>query len=219
MNWSLNWLKSPQFPNLSLESAVSVPENSHEQAPESTNLVISSFSVDYQPQNITASPSLPSPILTNLWPHNSVLLTAGIQNAHPLDIAFSSIITTLPISPLYDPSATLSSDPTALLSAACKSHCPPDLKPTLAQILFAHHAYLDLVPFPVFRERAITLAATSPRFFDLNELKGDIIRDGLRYCSSMGGGQPWDRRSWIVAPWFLKKWKLLMVGAEGSFYR
>ncbi|OAA67907.1 hypothetical protein SPI_00102 [Niveomyces insectorum RCEF 264] len=36
---------------------------------------------------------------------------------------------------------------------------PHDLQPTEAQILVAHHPYLDILPFPEFRTRALTLLA------------------------------------------------------------
>lgn len=43
--------------------------------------------------------------------------------------------------------------------------------------------------------------------------------DGLVYSRAEANGQPWDGRSWEVAPWFLRKWRMLMVGEEGSFWR
>ena len=51
----------------------------------------------------------------------------------------------------------------------------------------------------------------------------DIIRGGLvcRHDRSKielgnGNGQPWDMRSWEAAPWFVKKWKILIDGEEGE---
>lgn len=62
---------------------------------------------------------------------------------------------------------------------------------------------MDLIPIPVLRERAITVAATSPQCFDIWELKKDIVLDdGLVHWSSAGSHRtsrchdvPWDMRS------------------------
>jgi hypothetical protein len=117
-------------------------------------------------------------------------------------------------SPFYR-ATTLEDDPATLLATAQVPYAPANLQPTLPQILFPHHAYLDLIPFPVFRARAITLANTDhgPRC-DLLDLKRDI-NAGL-VCWSPGNGtdggnvQPWDVRSWKAAPWFLRKWRMLI---------
>jgi len=90
---------------------------------------------------------------------------------------------------------------------------PAHLQPTLPQILFPHHAYLDLIPFPVLRARAITLAATRPQLFHPMDLKKDIMQDGLVHLSSEGNGngKSWDMRYWKMEPLFLKKWRMLVV--------
>ncbi|KUL87984.1 hypothetical protein ZTR_03961 [Talaromyces verruculosus] len=127
-------------------------------------------------------------------------------------------------SPFYRP-ATASDDPTALLATVSKPYTPKFLQPTLSQILFPHHPIFDLIPIPAFRERAIMLATTSPALLNSLELKQDIMCGGLvcwgtRYGSSHGGnGQPWDVRSWEAAPWFLKKWRLLVGGKDGDLWK
>jgi hypothetical protein len=105
------------------------------------------------------------------------------------------------------------------------------LKPTLPQLLYPHPAFMDLIPMPAFRARAITLAATRPQLFDIWELKRDmIVEDGLVLWSSIssgassgeigeGQGQPWDKRSWEAAPWFLRKWRVLFDGEEGEVWK
>jgi Domain of unknown function (DUF3425) len=146
-----------------------------------------------------------------LWSGSA--FTAGLYIAISLNLNLELIRSTSWSSPFYRP-ATLSDDPTALLLSSQIPYAPVNLQPTLPQILFPHHAYLDLIPFPVFRARAITLASTSPPRFDFWELKGDI-NAGL-VCWNPGGGtgegnvQPWDVRSWKAAPWFLKKWRMLI---------
>ncbi|KAK6849815.1 hypothetical protein PG995_013648 [Apiospora arundinis] len=99
---------------------------------------------------------------------------------------------------------------------------PASLRPTLAQILIPHHASLDLIPFPQFRDRVIMLSAALPHQFNLLELKRDIYVSGaLRVATTAangGGGrctvggrrsyQPWEPQSWEARGWFLKKWNL-----------
>jgi hypothetical protein len=82
---------------------------------------------------------------------------------------------------------------------------------------------------PVFRARAITLAATRPHLVNMTELKKDmVVEDGLVLWSPTsssvsshqrdGRGQPWDIRSWEAAPWFLRKWRMLVDG-EGEVWK
>ncbi|KAK8100255.1 hypothetical protein PG999_010629 [Apiospora kogelbergensis] len=98
---------------------------------------------------------------------------------------------------------------------------PASLRPTLAQILVPHHASLDLIPFPQFRDRVIMLSAALPHQFNLLELKKDIYAFGaLRVATtaaSVAGGcivgsklscQPWEPQCWEARGWFLRKWSL-----------
>lgn len=115
-------------------------------------------------------------------------------------------------SPFYRPT-TPTDDPKALLAATASLAIPAHLQPTLPQILFPHHPCFDLLPFPVLRARAITLAAVTPQLTNLFDLKKDIIEDGLIYNRKNNGSkQPWDMRSWEAAPRFLDKWRLLIDG-------
>lgn len=119
---------------------------------------------------------------------------------------------------------------------------PPHLRPTLPQILYPHHPYLDLLPFSSLRARAISLGATTPPMYDFLELKHDVMRDGLicwrtresgasggggvthggpgdgRYrgigTGGTGNGEPWDMRNWEVAAWFAEKWRMLVGGED-----
>ena len=140
--------------------------------------------------------------------------TASLYIAISLNLNIDRIRSSDWQSPFYR-LTTLGDDPATLLATAQVPYAPANLQPTLPQILFPHHAYLDLIPFPVFRARAITLANTvyGPRC-DLWDLKRDI-NAGL-VCWSPGNGtggvnvQPWDVRSWKAAPWFLRKWRMLI---------
>jgi hypothetical protein len=121
------------------------------------------------------------------------------------------------MSPFYRPT-TPQDDPVALLASAI-SHLavepPVYLRPTLAQVLIPHHASLDLIPLPNLRDRAIMLSAAMPTVFNIWELKVDIYeRGGLGVSKGNGrgwrGNQPWQRESWIAAPWFLRKWSMFL---------
>ncbi|CAH0027712.1 unnamed protein product [Clonostachys rhizophaga] len=121
------------------------------------------------------------------------------------------------MSPFYRPT-TPQDDPVALLASAI-SHLavepPVYLRPTLAQVLIPHHASLDLIPLPNLRDRAIMLSAAMPTVFNIWELKVDIYeRGGLGVSKGNGRGwranQPWQRESWVAAPWFLRKWSMFL---------
>jgi hypothetical protein len=101
------------------------------------------------------------------------------------------------------------------------------LRPTATQMMHRHHPYIDVLPFPTFRERVIKLACVEEPMIDEDDLCADLQNDGL-VCwgsslgggsSAMGSGAPWDLRSWEAQPWFLKKWWILIGGAEGEIYK
>lgn len=79
--------------------------------------------------------------------------------------------------------------------------------------------YIDMIPFPVFRDRAITLLNMTPPAFDEAELKRDIESEGLlvwgvaQGTSGRASTLLRDRRNWECAEWFAKKWKLLITGS------
>ncbi len=101
------------------------------------------------------------------------------------------------------------------------------LRPTATQMMNKHHPYIDVLPFPTFRDRVIKLACSEEPMVDEDELCEDLQNDGLIcWGSSLGGGSeamgsgaPWDLRSWEAQPWFLKKWWILIGGAEGEIYK
>jgi hypothetical protein len=101
------------------------------------------------------------------------------------------------------------------------------LRPLPIQLMHQHHPYIDVLPFPTFRERLIKLAYGDTPMIDEDDLCNDLENDGLIcWGSSLGGGSvatgsgaPWDIRSWEAQPWFLKKWWILIGGAEGELYK
>jgi hypothetical protein len=78
-----------------------------------------------------------------------------------------------------------------------------------------------MIPFPVFRDRIITLLSMKPPAFDESELKRDIEADGLLvwgtgHAAGMDRSTAAlvrDRRNWECARWFADKWKLLVSGS------
>jgi hypothetical protein len=96
-----------------------------------------------------------------------------------------------------------------------------DLVPTPLQYSHPHELYIDIIPFPVFRDRVITLLSMNPPAFDEDELKRDIEADGLMVwgtgnVANQGKGTSEfvrDKRNWECAKWFTTKWKLLVSGS------
>lgn len=95
----------------------------------------------------------------------------------------------------------------------------PDLTPTLLQRSHPHGMFLDMIPFPIFRDRAITLLSMDPPAFDEAELKRDIENEGL-VVWGVGHGSTKraaslvrDKRNWECTKWFYDKWKLLVDGS------
>lgn len=98
---------------------------------------------------------------------------------------------------------------------------PKDLQPLDIQITFEHHVYLDVLPFPVFREKALRALTCDPPLFDEDELCVDLtVNGGLVVWGTQGNNQgmdacrSWDMRSWEPKPWFLKKYWFLCGGWE-----
>ncbi|KAL5356322.1 hypothetical protein BJX96DRAFT_142633 [Aspergillus floccosus] len=153
---------------------------------------------------------LPDPYGSSLELTQTTLLRACVLNASSLGIGveeFFSYKCMSLCSPFYRPNTSMSEDPRTLIRSISHPGIPQHLQPTLTQILFPHHPLLDLIPFPAMRTRAIMLAATAPNLLDSVDLKTDIVAQGGITCH---GGQPGDMRSWKVAPWFRKKWQLLL---------
>ncbi|KAI1161725.1 hypothetical protein F5B18DRAFT_423343 [Nemania serpens] len=145
------------------------------------------------------------------------ILRACLSNAICIGIDIAELINCerFCMSPFYRPMAQMNDNPAALIAVPSHESLPASLKPTPAQILIPHHASLDLVPLPRLRERAILTCAALPHVFSLWEMKLDIYTRNALECHSRDTSsgvtlQPWDRRSWQAAPWFLSKWEMVV---------
>ena len=160
--------------------------------------------------------SAPDPFRNIIQSSRTTTLLGLICNARCIGIRLQDLLTPKYPSPFYDPDKA-NVDPQALLAAASKPSMPVNLRPTLPQVTFPHPAYLDLLPFPELRARAITLTATMPHIFNPLDLKWDLLEDGLVCGGSENfGSEPWDMRNWEAAPWFLQKWHMLIDGGTGE---
>lgn len=109
----------------------------------------------------------------------------------------------------------------------------PDLRPCAAQIKQPHSLYIDLFPFPSFRQRILSLKScithsedsidgSSEPIFNEDEFCKDLDAGGMVCWGSdadIGTGCPWDRRSWECRPWFLRKWWIVTGGVDGEIGR
>lgn len=179
----------------------------------------------YQAQIDSMYLTMPSllPNFYKTYPRRSKLSPsiAYMHVAILLGITLDDLANVKHCSPFYR-QTTAEDDPKALLAAAVIPSLPAHLQPTLPQILFPHNPNLDLLPFPVLRARAITLAATTPQLVNPKELKMDILSDGLICWHGMnddnnGFGQPWDIHSWEAASWFKKKWRMLFEEEDNHY--
>ncbi|KFY05460.1 hypothetical protein V492_08528 [Pseudogymnoascus sp. VKM F-4246] len=184
-------------------------------------------------EKVVSAPRLPSPRLNCLQFYQTTFFMATLYNARSmgfiLDEENVTVSHCLRSSPYYRP-VTPADDPKDLLAAITRPSTPAHLRPTLAQVIYPHPAFMDLIPIPAFRERAIALAVTRPQAFNLWDLKKDMVQgEGLVPWSNIGTasrsarmsggqGQPWDIRSWEAAPWFLRKWRMLVDGEEGELW-
>ncbi|KAF5634269.1 hypothetical protein F52700_5992 [Fusarium sp. NRRL 52700] len=173
-------------------------------------------------------PTFPDLYMNMLQFSPAAIFTSCLTNAVSLGIDPSVIAncSVEHISPFYQPSLSSTLNHAALMQAGYNilstfnnTSIPFHLRPTMSQILIPHHTSLDLIPIPFLRERAIMLSAAMPHAFNNWELKLDIYeRGGLtiwRLNHEKGGSlretyPPWDMKSWEAAPWFLRKWCMLM---------
>ncbi|KAI0160679.1 hypothetical protein GGR57DRAFT_390079 [Xylariaceae sp. FL1272] len=170
--------------------------------------------------NIENVSPLPSPVTIHLQFVQVTLMTALMQNALCLGLDLDRLLTSDYISPFYRPTSP-QDDPKLLLEQVTTPLIPTNLRPTLPQILYPHHPYLDLLPYPALRARLVILSATMPHVFDKYEFKRDIYINGALVCwrNARGTGQPWDKRSWEASPWFLEKWRMIVDGETGDMWK
>jgi hypothetical protein len=169
---------------------------------------------------LLSSPFLADPYKNNLRLVRAATLDAYLSNALSLGMDIPTLYREHCSSPFYRPRTNRGEDIRNLV-AKMSINLPEHLKPTPPQVLCPHHPYLDLLPFPTLRARAIALTSRNPPLIDGAELKSDIMSDGL-ICwrtSGSGRGQPWNMKSWEAAPWFLKKWSILVGGEEEEVWK
>ncbi|CZR51863.1 uncharacterized protein PAC_01740 [Phialocephala subalpina] len=147
-------------------------------------------------------------------------LQAYLSNAMALKLPISGLKNEAFQSPFYQPEAYASGNMAALEVAW--NELPKALRPTPAQITQPHHPWMDMIPFPTIRERALTLSSLDPPMIDIYDLKNDVFMNSGIFCWRVGGsggsGQPWDMRSWEAEPWFLQKWWILVGGETGGVW-
>ncbi|EED21488.1 conserved hypothetical protein [Talaromyces stipitatus ATCC 10500] len=184
-------------------------------------------------QVLPPSSRLPDPWMECIQFSRTHIIFACIRNAQSMGFKVEDImVEKLAPSPFYQPLLSPTDDPNTILATITSPTTPAHLKPTLPQILYPHPAFMDIIPIPAFRAHAITLLATQPHMIDIHELKKDVaVENGICYWSSLGSnrgkslaagdaqGQPWDMRSWEVAPWFMCKWRALFGGEEGETWK
>jgi hypothetical protein len=149
-------------------------------------------------------------------------VAACMSNAVMLGLSPAELINKKSQSPFYQ--AQISHEVAQTAYTQTFAHLKPQLRPSTTQFVHPHHPYLDILPFPAFRNCAIQLLQIQPRPFDPEELCRDLQNDGLICWGSTvrdggdltGSGAPWDIRSWEMQPWFRKKWWLLIDGVDGE---
>jgi hypothetical protein len=149
---------------------------------------------------------LPDPSIDGVFLSRQSQIEVVFYNCMKIGVSIEELMKPTCQSPWYSSTSMMPS------CALTLDRVPPDLFPTPAQIRYPHHPFIDTIPFPWFRERAVTLASMNPPAYNRSELKKDILRGGLIVWRSRGKeeGLPWDRRNWEVQPWFWEKWSWLI---------
>jgi hypothetical protein len=89
-----------------------------------------------------------------------------------------------------------------------KTHAStPSLAPIEIQKLVPHHPYIDLMPFPGFRQSILEQLRDNPHSISQIELCQDMENGGLR----LWGQYPWRPDSYELMEWFAAKWGYLFL--------
>jgi hypothetical protein len=164
-----------------------------------------------------ATSTLPSLQLNNFRVTQGTFWAAIRANAQVLGFELENYLPEEAISPICVP-------PFINREAADNSSTTPkNLRPLKIQIEKEHHVYLDVLPFPKFRELTLMAASHDPPFINEEELCMDLMNDGLVCWGSQTGGggidcTPWDSRSWEPQPWFLAKYWFLVGGQDDEMW-
>jgi hypothetical protein len=179
----------------------------------------------FQNSEPNAAAELPDLRRNNFRMKQAMWVAACVANATHLGLTFAGTNCDDASSPFFRDS--ISEEVAKTTCQSSFNNLKEHLRPTPSQVLHQHHPYIDVLPFPTFRERLIKLAYMDTPMIDEDELCHDLENDGLIcWGSSLGGGSvatgsgaPWDIRSWEAQPWFLKKWWILIGGVEGELYK
>jgi hypothetical protein len=165
--------------------------------------------------NCTIS-TLPSLQLNNFHVMQASFWAAILANARILGFELEDYLDEESISPISILSTSPFDEKEAEKIIDHFSIVPRDLRPSRVQFEKEHHAYLDVLPFPKFREHILAAVSCNPPLIDEEELCMDLMNDGLVCWGSQGinnsinAGMPWDSRSWEPQLWFLKKYWFLV---------
>ena len=168
-----------------------------------------------EPTQSGFSSILPDPYKNRLTVTRITTLQAYLANAEALGYLIPELYCKISPSIFHHPKLKTAAEINGFRDTI-SYRIPLHLRPMHAQIQYAHPPFMDLLPFPSVRERAVLFSSFTPPLINAAELKEDILNDGL-ICwskSKKGTGQPWDMRSWEAAEWFLKKWWMLVGGEE-----
>ena len=147
-------------------------------------------------------------------------IAACFANAAVLGLSREALWDKTAQSPFYE--TQMANGRLGITSTERFAHLKPLLRPSSTQRSHPHHPYLDILPFPTFRNRTIQLLQIQPLPFDPDLLCQDLRNDGIICWGSTrpdsrdnrGTGAPWDIRSWELKSWFLKKWWILFDGPD-----
>ncbi|KAL7802162.1 hypothetical protein V8C44DRAFT_345763 [Trichoderma aethiopicum] len=174
-------------------------------------------------RSVTSPVSSYSPYRNSLRIARFSYFAALFTNFSSLGFDFGLFLDERSVSPFCTSSATedASMDTSTMPSA---HDVPLNLRPVPSQYTVPHHPYIDSLPFPRFRRRALAALAADPPLLDEDDLCLDLmLHDGLVCWGSasqhgMDHGTPWDSHSWEAKEWFLRKWKWLVGGQEGELW-
>jgi hypothetical protein len=93
---------------------------------------------------------------------------------------------------------------------------PVNLRPTQLQRSIQHHPWIDVFPWPKFRDNLLQ-AFEHPDLCDEDELCRDVVEYGDLNNKPvlLVWGDAWDPHNWEVTSDFLTKWGWLLIGCEG----
>jgi hypothetical protein len=102
------------------------------------------------------------------------------------------------------------------ISPLVANEWPVNLQPTQLQRSIQHHPWIDVFPWPTFRDNLLQ-AFEHPDLCDEDELCRDVIEHEELNNEPIliVWGDAWDPRNWEVTSEFLKKWGWLLIGCEG----